>query len=52
MEGNLIKFVLFFLFIFQLKPKEIFMSTEGNDETGDGTIDKPYLTIMKCQEVA
>ena len=28
------------------------MSTEGNDETGDGTIGKPYLSLMKCQEEA
>ena len=52
MKWNLVKYVFIFAFVFQLKAKEIFMSTEGNDETGDGIIDKPYLTIMKCQEVA
>ena len=28
------------------------MSTEGNDDTGDGSIDNPYLSIMKCQDEA
>ena len=28
------------------------MSTEGNDDTGDGSIDNPYLSIMKCQDDA
>ena len=28
------------------------MSTTGNDESGDGTISNPYLSLMKCQESA
>ena len=28
----------------------IFMATNGNDETGDGSIKNPYLSLMKCQE--
>ena len=28
------------------------MSTEGNDETGDGSIGNPYLSLMKCQTEA
>jgi len=34
------------------KAKDIFMSTEGNDETGDGSKLNPFLTLMKCQEIA
>ena len=30
----------------------IFMSPEGNDDTGDGSIENPYLTLMKCQTMA
>ena len=52
MKWNPAKYVFIFALVFQLEAKEIFMSTEGNDETGDGTIDNPYLTIMKCQKVA
>ena len=43
---------IFFIFFSYIKSKDIFMSTEGNDETGDGSIDNPYLSLMKCQEVA
>lgn len=32
--------------------EEIFVSTDGNDETGDGTEDKPYKTIKKAKEKA
>ena len=28
------------------------MSTTGNDESGDGTLSNPYLSLMKCQESA
>ena len=28
------------------------MSTEGSDDTGDGSIENPYLSMMKCQKVA
>jgi len=28
------------------------MATNGNDSTGNGSIDKPYKTLMKCQEIA
>ena len=32
--------------------KLIFMSTEGNDDSGDGSIENPYLSLMKCQTMA
>ena len=28
------------------------MSTKGSDEEGDGSISNPFLSLMKCQEVA
>ena len=32
--------------------KLIFMSTEGNDDTGDGSIENPYFSLNKCQTMA
>ena len=34
------------------KASNIFMSTNGNDETGDGSISNPYLSLKKCQQEA
>ena len=42
-------FLIFFIFFSTYKSKTIFMSTEGNDETGDGSIENPYLSLMQCQ---
>jgi hypothetical protein len=35
-----------------MESKTIFMATNGDDNKGDGTIKKPYKTLMKCQEKA
>jgi len=47
----LLIFILSFI-ILNTKEKDIFMSTEGNDEIGDGSKLNPFLTMMKCQEIA
>ena len=52
MEIKFKKFFILLTILSTLETKHIFMSTEGNDETGDGSIDNPYLSLMKCQEVA
>ena len=39
-------------FIISIQSAQIFMATNGNDSTGDGSINKPYKTLMKCQEKA
>ena len=38
--------------LLSIHSKEIFMATNGNDSTGDGSIKKPFKTLMKCQEKA
>ena len=43
--------IILIIFPFQ-KADAIFMSTEGNDETGNGSKENPYLSLMKCQNVA
>ncbi len=48
---KIFNFIFFFL-ILNSTSIEIYMSTLGNDETGDGSISNPYLTLMKCQEIA
>ena len=47
-------FKLFFLLtlVISIQSAKIFMATNGNDSTGDGSITKPYKTLMKCQEKA
>ena len=47
-----LKLFLFLNYFIYSNNTNIFMSTEGNDETGDGTIENPYLSLMKCQDVA
>ena len=47
-----LQFLVLSLIISSSKAKLIFMSTEGNDETGDGSIGNPYLSLMKCQQEA
>ena len=51
MEIKFQKFFILLTILSTLETKNIFMSTEGNDETGDGSIENPYLTLMKCQSV-
>ena len=49
------RFLLIFIIlslILSSKAKDIFMSIEGSDETGDGSKLSPFLTLMKCQEIA
>jgi len=48
----LVKILLFILTTSIYEAKFIFMSTDGNDDTGKGTIENPYLSLMKCQNVA
>ena len=43
--------LLSFLYL-SIQTKDIYMSTIGNDESGDGSIENPYLSIMKCQTEA
>ena len=43
----------FIILLFQIiKATDIYMSTTGNDNTGDGSFSNPYLSLMKCQEMA
>lgn len=49
---NLLIIIFLFNMLLLVKSSDIFMSTTGNDEKGDGTINNPYLTLMKCQEKA
>jgi len=46
------KLVCLIAFIACIQSAQIFMATNGNDSTGNGSIDKPYKTLMKCQEKA
>ena len=47
------KIIIFIIIIIQsIKSAEIYMATGGNDSSGNGSISKPYKTIMKCQEKA
>ena len=46
------KLLCFTVLLLSIHSKEIFMATNGNDSTGDGSIKKPYKTLMKCQEKA
>ncbi|MDD3321398.1 MAG: T9SS type A sorting domain-containing protein [Paludibacter sp.] len=39
-----------FLFVFQLTAKNLFVATNGNDLTGDGTIENPYASVMKAHQ--
>ena len=49
---SILKLLYLSIIISLIKTSNIFMSTTGNDETGDGTIENPYLSLMKCQEMA
>ena len=44
--------IIIIILIFIIQTKDIYMSTIGNDESGDGSIENPYLSIMKCQTEA
>ena len=52
MSSSLFKFICLLLTIVAIKSADIYMSTTGNDSSGDGSISKPFKTLMKCQEVA
>ena len=52
MKAILLNSLLVLILISSFQTKTIFMSTNGNDESGDGSIDNPYLSLMKCQNVA
>ena len=45
------KFTLVFLCVAFAASKNIYMATSGSD-SNDGSLSKPYKTIMKCQEAA
>ena len=49
MKILIFNFIFFFL-ILNSTSIDIYMSSLGNDETGDGLISNPYLTLMKCQD--
>ena len=51
MKILIISFIFFFLVLI-CNSIDIYMSTLGNDETGNGSISNPYLSLMKCQEMA
>ena len=52
MASPIFKFAFLLIIIQSLKAAEIYMATDGNDSSGDGSISKPYKTLMKCQEKA
>ena len=52
MKAKLLQFLIVIKIFCSLKAKEIFMSTEGSDDTGDSSIENPYLSMMRCQKVA
>ena len=52
MKSTKLNLLIFLSLLSTFSFKEIFMSTEGNDKTGDGSIENPYLSIMKCQDAA
>ena len=43
MKAKLLKFLILINIFCSLKAKEIFMTTEGSDDTGNGSIENPYL---------
>ena len=47
-----IKISCLLLVVISIQSSTIYMATNGNDSTGDGSITKPYKTLMKCQEKA
>ena len=46
------KFFFLIVLIASINSASIYMATDGNDSTGDGSIKNPYKTLMKCQEMA
>jgi hypothetical protein len=52
MKAKVLQHLILFIIISLVESKEIYMSTDGNDETGDGSIENPYLSLMKCQTEA
>ena len=52
MKSRILTCLIFLIFFSSYELKSIFMSTSGNDDSGDGSIENPYLSLMKCQEEA
>ena len=50
--SSLLKVLCVLLTILSIQSNKIYMSTTGDDNSGNGSESKPYRTIMKCQEVA
>ena len=51
MESTFKIFCLLALII-SMNSADIYMATNGNDNSGDGSISNPFKTLMKCQDVA
>ena len=49
---NSLKFICLLITVLIVKTADIYMATDGNDNSGNGSIDKPYKSLTKCQEVA
>ena len=49
MKKILLLFAVSFLFV-QLPAKNLFVATNGNDLTGNGSIEMPYASIMKAHQ--
>ena len=47
-----LKLICLLITVLTIKTADIYMATDGNDSSGNGSIDKPYKSLMKCQEVA
>jgi len=48
---NIFIIIIFINIIVSISPG-IYMSPKGSDEEGDGSFSNPYLSLMKCQEMA
>ena len=52
MKSTKIPYLIILMLFSTYLSKDIYMATNGNDETGTGTIENPYLSLMKCQDSA
>ena len=50
--SSLLKVLCVLLTILSIQSNKIYMSTSGDDYSGNGSESRPYRTLMKCQEVA
>ena len=46
------QYICLLIAIINIKTIDIYMATDGNDNSGNGSIEKPYKSLMKCQEIA